>query len=173
MRVTMSTSTHTPPVTLTPGQPAPAWRGEALTALGREALSAEALRGQAYVIYFYPKDDTPGCTAQACDLRDSMSALEALGYKVIGVSTDPLSAHEAFRAKYALTHDLVSDTGREVCEAFGVWREKVNYGKTYLGLVRSTFVVDANGLVRHAQYNVKATGHVARLVKLLSAEGRA
>ncbi len=161
------------PTTLTPGDRAPEWRAPALTAAGEEALSAEALKGSAYVIYFYPKDDTPGCTAQACDFRDSTREVQALGYRVIGVSTDSMSSHQSFRAKHALTHDLVSDPERAVCEAFGVWREKVNYGKTYLGLVRSTFVVGADGVVRHAQYNVKATGHVARLLKLLSAEGRA
>ncbi len=169
----MSGQESAPPPHITPGSPAPAWRGVALTDLGRVELSGEALKGQAYVIYFYPKDDTPGCTAQACDFRDSMSAVQALGYRVVGVSTDPISAHEAFRAKYALTHDLVSDPDRALCEAFGVWREKVNYGKTYLGLARSTFVVSAEGVVRHAQYNVKATGHVSRLLKLLSEEARA
>ncbi|MBM4291977.1 MAG: peroxiredoxin [Deltaproteobacteria bacterium] len=158
-------------ITLTPGAPAPAWRGAALTPQGPAALSGEALRGAPYVLYFYPKDDTPGCTAQACDFRDSWAAWRARGYRVVGVSPDSLESHESFRARHDLPHDLVSDPSREVCEAWGVWREKQNYGKTYLGLARSTFVVSAEGVVLHAQYNVKATGHVARLLKLLGAEG--
>ena len=97
--------------------------------------------------------------------------LKELGYVVVGVSPDSVASHERFQSKYELTHLMASDPSKALCEAFGVWREKKNYGKTYLGLVRSTFVVSAEGVIQHAQYNVKATGHVERLMKLLDVEG--
>ena len=156
------------PITLSPGAAAPTWSAEALSSGGAERLSSEGLAGQAYVLYFYPKDDTPGCTTQACDFRDNINRVTELGYRVIGVSPDTLAKHEKFRDKYELPHSLVSDGDRALCEAFGVWREKKNYGKVYMGLVRSTFVVSAEGVITDAQYNVRAKGHVERLLKSLS-----
>lgn len=167
---TAETSHNTTPITLEVGQPAPAWSAEVLTPEGVESASHKGMSGQSYVMYFYPKDDTPGCTKQACDFRDNMARLKAHGYTVFGVSPDSLKRHEGFRDKYELTHSMISDPERTLCEQFGVWREKKNYGKTYLGLVRSTFIVGADGLITHAMYNVKATGHVARVIKLLGLE---
>ena len=166
----MSTSQDTTPITLEVGHQAPAWSAEVLTPEGVSSVSSESMMGQPYVVYFYPKDDTPGCTKQACDFRDNMALLKAQGYTVFGVSPDSLKRHESFRDKYGLTHSMIADPEKTLCELFGVWREKKNYGKTYLGLVRSTFIVGADGLITHALYNVKATGHVARLIKLLGLE---
>jgi len=164
----MSSEPNADPINLNIGDQAPAWSAEALSLSGVETLSSDALTGQPYVLYFYPKDDTPGCTTQACDFRDNLARVSALGYRVIGVSPDPLKKHEKFRDKYELPHSLVSDSERALCEAFGVWREKKNYGKVYMGLVRSTFVVSAEGLIEQALINVRAKGHVERLIELIS-----
>ena len=156
------------------GMQAPQWTaqvegGESLAlSLEQNSLSSSQLTGTPYVIYFYPKDSTPGCTTQACDFRDRLEVFKSLGYLVIGVSPDSMKSHGRFREKQALTFPLISDDERVVSEAFGVWQEKKNYGRTYMGVVRSTFVVDANGVITHAQYNVRAKGHVERLYDLLS-----
>ncbi|AEG43826.1 peroxiredoxin [Isoptericola variabilis] len=119
------------------------------------------------VVYFYPAAMTPGCTTEACDFRDSLASLQAAGYAVVGVSPDDLDALQKFSERDALTFPLAADTEHEVLEAYGAWGEKKNYGKTYVGVIRSTVVVGADGKVAVAQYNVKATGHVARLRKTL------
>ncbi len=131
-------------------------------------VSSESLRGTKYVLYFYPKDDTPGCTTEACDFRDNMGRLESAGYRVFGVSPDSVKSHEKFRSKYDLTFPLLADPDHEAAEAFGVWREKQNYGKTYTGLVRSTFVVDEDGKLAHVFDNVRAKGHVERVLRDIS-----
>lgn len=125
------------------------------------------LRGQKVVLYFYPAAMTPGCTTQACDFRDSISSLEGAGYRVLGVSRDEPSKLAAFRDRDGLTFTLLSDPDHAVHSAYGVWGEKLNYGKVVEGVIRSTFVLDEEGTVVLALYNVKATGHVARLRKLL------
>ncbi len=125
------------------------------------------LRGEKVVLYFYPKDMTPGCTKQACDFRDHLGSFGELGYKVYGVSPDPVERHEKFREKHDLNFPLLADTDHEVAEAYGVWREKKNYGKTYVGLVRSTFFIDEEGKIEKIYDNVRATGHVERLVREL------
>lgn len=127
-------------------------------------VSLNDLRGQKVILYFYPKDMTPGCTTQACDFRDSRDAFEAAGYAVLGVSPDPVARHEKFRQKHDLNFPLLADTDHAVAEAYGVWREKKNYGKTYMGIVRSTFVIDEGGVLTDIQDNVRAKGHVDRLV---------
>lgn len=132
---------------------------------GGETVSADSLKGSKYVLYFYPKDDTPGCTKEACDFRDNLAQLEGVGYRVYGVSPDSVSSHEKFRGKYDLNFPLLADPDHEAAEAFGVWREKQNYGKTYTGIVRSTFVVDEKGVISHLYDNVKATGHVERVLR--------
>lgn len=124
-------------------------------------LLKEAAQG--VVVYFYPKASTPGCTTQACDFRDSLNSLKGAGYQVIGVSADPMPALERFATKQSLNFPLVSDPNHEILSAWGAWGEKKTFGKTYEGIIRSTVVVGSDGLVRLAQYNVKATGHVARL----------
>ena len=115
------------------------------------------------IVYFYPKACTPGCTKEACDFRDSLEALEAAGYAVVGISPDPASAQAKFSNRHNLPFPLLSDTDHAVMEAWGVWGEKKNYGKVYTGVIRSTVVVAPDGTVKLAQYNVRATGHVKRL----------
>lgn len=124
-------------------------------------LCASADKG--VIVYFYPKACTPGCTKQACDFRDSLASLEAAGYRVVGISPDSTAMQAKFSDRHHLPFPLLSDADHAVMEAWGVWGEKKNYGKTYTGVIRSTVVVDPDGTVSLARYNVKATGHVRRL----------
>ncbi|MBF0696454.1 thioredoxin-dependent thiol peroxidase [Actinomyces bowdenii] len=124
-------------------------------------LLAQADRG--VIVYFYPKASTPGCTKEACDFRDSLAALQSAGYSVVGLSPDPVAALAKFTERNRLSFPLLSDADHSVMEAWGAWGEKKNYGKVYTGVIRSTVVVDPDGRVALAKYNVKATGHVARL----------
>ena len=126
-------------------------------------VSLRDLRGRSVVVYFYPAAGTPGCTTQACDFRDSLASLTGAGYAVLGVSPDSPQKLAAFAEAESLTFPLLSDTEHEVLEAWGAWGEKSNYGRTYTGVIRSTVVVGPEGRVALAQYNVKATGHVAKL----------
>lgn len=129
---------------------------------GRE-VSLATYRGRSTVIYFYPAASTPACAKQACDFRDSLATLQAAGYEVLGVSPDTVKDLEKFVAEESLTFPLLSDEGHQVADAYAAWGEKKNYGRTYQGLIRSTIVVDPDGKVAIAQYNVRATGHVAKL----------
>ncbi len=115
------------------------------------------------IIYFYPKASTPGCTTQACDFRDNLNTMKAAGYTVVGVSADTMSALEKFTQKQGLNFPLISDPEHAILEPWGAWGEKKNYGRIFTGIIRSTVVVGKDGTVALAQYNVKATGHVARL----------
>jgi peroxiredoxin Q/BCP len=126
-------------------------------------VSLRDFRGRNTVIYFYPAAATPGCTKQACDFRDSLASLQHAGYDVVGISPDPAGKLATFAAAEGLTFPLLSDEDHAVAEAYAAWGEKKNYGKTYQGLIRSTVVVDPEGKVVMAQYNVRATGHVAKL----------
>jgi len=126
-------------------------------------VSLASTRGRNTIVYFYPAASTPGCTKQACDFRDSLASLQAAGYEVLGISPDPVEKLAKFAATEALSFPLLSDADHAVAEAYGAWGEKKNYGKTYQGLIRSTIVVDTEGKVAVAQYNVRATGHVAKL----------
>jgi len=127
-------------------------------------------RGRSVVVYFYPAAGTPGCTTQACDFRDNLASLTAAGFDVVGISPDPLPELESWVAEEQLPFPLASDTERGVIERYGAWGEKTMYGRTTTGLLRSTVVVDPEGVVRSASYNVKATGHVARLRKELGVD---
>ena len=149
---------------LEPGTPAPDF--SLLDQDGR-AVSLADLRGQKVILYFYPAAMTAGCTTQACDFRDSISSLQAAGYTVVGISRDEPEKLRAFRERDGLTFTLLSDPDHAVHLAYGVWGEKMNYGKVVEGVIRSTFVIDEQGTISAAQYNVKATGHVARLRKIL------
>jgi len=131
-------------------------------------LSDQSLAGQPYILYFYPKDNTPGCTTQACDFRDHMGRVESLGYQVIGCSPDSLKSHQNFQIKQSFNFPLLSDPEHSVAKAFGVWREKKNYGRVYMGIVRSTFVFNAKGELTHIFDNVRAKGHIDRLLSELS-----
>ncbi|MDN3496393.1 thioredoxin-dependent thiol peroxidase [Planococcus sp. APC 4015] len=126
-------------------------------------ISLQSLRGSRVILFFYPEAMTPGCTTEACDFRDSLQPLQSAGYTVLGISRDLPEKLRRFRERDALTYDLLSDPDRAVHEAYGAWGEKTNYGKVVQGVIRSTFVIDADGLIEHALYNIKATGHVARL----------
>ncbi|TLM85090.1 thioredoxin-dependent thiol peroxidase [Pseudarthrobacter sp. NamE5] len=119
--------------------------------------------GRHTIVYFYPAAATPGCTKEACDFRDNLASLQSAGYDVLGISPDPVEKLAKFAAKEDLSFPLLSDEDHSVAEAYGAWGEKKNYGKTYQGLIRSTVVVDPDGKVALAQYNVRATGHVAKL----------
>jgi peroxiredoxin Q/BCP len=124
------------------------------------AVGSKDLAGSAYVLYFYPKDDTPGCTLEGQDFRDKSAAFKRLRVRVLGVSRDSLASHEKFRAKYSLPFDLVSDSDEKLCRQFDVIKEKNMYGKKVLGIERSTFLVDADGVLRNEWRKVKVAGHV-------------
>lgn len=127
-------------------------------------ISLKDLRGKPVVLYFYPKDDTTGCTAEACDFRDRMQAFK--GATVIGVSKDPIKSHQKFKAKYSLTFPLASDDSG-VCEAYGVWKEKNMYGRKYMGIERSTFIIDKDGKVRAEWRKVSVPGHAEEVKQAL------
>ena len=145
---------------LQPGDPAPEFD---LPTDDGQRLSLASLRGRRVVLYAYPSAMTPGCTKQACDFRDSLDALAAAGLAVVGISPDPPDKLAQFRERDMLTFPLVSDVDRQVLNAYGAFGEKMLYGKTVTGVIRSTFVIDAEGRIERAMYNVRATGHVARL----------
>jgi peroxiredoxin Q/BCP len=131
-------------------------------------VKLSALRGNAVVLYFYPRDDTPGCTREACAFRDQPVALKKAGAKVLGVSTDDLASHEKFRDKYQLNFPLLADTEHKVAEQYGAWREKNMYGKKSMGVQRSTFLIDADGKVRKVWKRVSVDGHDAAVLEELN-----
>ncbi|GAA4362885.1 thioredoxin-dependent thiol peroxidase [Paeniglutamicibacter cryotolerans] len=135
-----------------------------------EELSLSSLLGKKAIVYFYPAASTPGCTKQACDFRDSLASLAAAGFQVVGISPDAPAKLATFTAQEELTFPLLADEDHAVAEAYGAWGEKKNYGRTYEGLIRSTIVIDEAGKVELAQYNVRATGHVAKLRRDLGVE---
>ena len=137
-----------------------------------ETISLDALlaEGKRVVLYFYPKDSTPGCTTQACDFRDNMAILNSADVVVFGVSKDSAKSHQKFTEKQNLNFPLLLDTEGELLELYGVWREKKNYGRTYMGISRSTFVIETDGTLSLAKYGVKAKGHVARILAHLEFE---
>ena len=145
---------------LVPGDTAPDFT---LTNDQGEDVSLSDLRGQKVIVYFYPAAMTPGCTTQACDFSDNINTLRGKGYEVLGISPDKPEKLAKFRDKDGLTIQLLSDADRSVMNAYGAFGEKKLYGKTVEGVIRSTVVVDPDGKVSHAFYNVKATGHVAKL----------
>ena len=147
---------------LAPGDPAPDFT---LPDAEGNQVSLSALRGQPVIIYFYPAAMTPGCTKQACDFRDSKSDLSDAGFTVLGISPDAPAKLAKFRDKEGLTFPLLSDPSREVLKAYRAYGEKMMYGKTTVGVIRSTFVIGEDGRISRAYYGVKAAGHVARLRK--------
>ncbi|MGW5742228.1 thioredoxin-dependent thiol peroxidase [Amycolatopsis sp. NPDC003861] len=147
---------------LSPGDEAPAFT---LPDSEGKEVSLSDFRGRSVVVYFYPAASTPGCTKQACDFRDNLAELDNAGYQVVGISPDTQAKLAKFVSNEGLTFPLLGDPEKKVIEAWGAYGEKKNYGKTYLGVIRSTFVVDADGKIAHAFYNVRATGHVAKLIR--------
>ena len=145
---------------LSPGDTAPDFT---LTSDTGDEVSLSGLRGRKVIVYFYPAAMTPGCTKQACDFTDSLDSLKGAGYEVLGISPDKPAKLAKFRERDGLTITLLSDPEKETLTAYGAFGEKKLYGKTVEGVIRSTFVVDEQGVLEVAQYNVKATGHVAKL----------
>ena len=127
---------------------------------GNGKVTLSQLRGQKVVLYFYPKDDTTGCTAEACGFRDSFPRFGKIEAAVIGISKDSVASHDKFKKKYELPFILASDADGKVCEAYGVWVEKSMYGRKYMGIERATFLIDEKGVVRDVWHKVKVTGHV-------------
>ncbi len=154
-------------VRLAPGDAAPDFTLDDQTG---SPVTLSDLRGERVVLYFYPAAMTPGCTTEACDFRDSLESLSAAGVRVVGVSKDEIPALAEFAERDGLTFPLLSDPDHAVQEAYGAWGEKQNYGRTVVGSIRSTFVIDADGRIEQAMYNVKATGHVARVRRELGVD---
>ncbi len=140
-----------------------------LSADDGELVSKESLLGRRYVLYFYPKDDTPGCTTQACSLRDNFGRVTDAGIEVFGVSPDSMKSHVKFRAKYDLPYRLLADVGHPMADAYGVWVEKGFMGKTYLGVERTSFIVGPDGRIEHVLPRVKPDQHVDLLLEALVA----
>jgi thioredoxin-dependent peroxiredoxin len=145
---------------LTPGDPAPDFT---LPDADGKPVSLSDFRGRRVIVYFYPAASTPGCTTEACDFRDNLAELNDAGFDVLGISPDPQAKLAKFRDAQGLTFPLLGDEDRAVLTAWGAFGEKQMYGKTVTGVIRSTFVIDADGQVEQALYNVRATGHVAKL----------
>ncbi len=136
---------------------------------GGGTISLADLKGKPAVIYFYPKDDTPGCTKEACGFRDMLPDFSGVGAAIIGVSKDKVAKHDKFKAKYELTFTLGSDEDGAVCEAFGTWVEKSMYGRKYMGIERATFLVDADGKIAKVWRKVKVKGHVEEVLAAVQA----
>ena len=148
------------------GKPAPAFR---MTTDGGGEISLEALKGRKVVLYFYPKDDTPGCTKEACGFRDALPDFSAIDAEIIGVSRDSVAKHDKFKAKYALPFTLAADEDGSVCEAYGTWIEKSMYGRKYMGIDRATFLIDEHGILRVEWRKVKVKGHVEAVLEAAKA----
>jgi len=142
------------------GDKSPVFKG--LTAEG--PLSLNDLKGSNIVLYFYPKDDTPGCTKEACAFRDALPSFKKMNAKIFGVSKDDLKSHEKFADKYELPFTLISDADGSICDSFGVWGEKSIYGKEYMGIERTTYLIDKNGVIRHIWRKVKVDGHAEEVL---------
>jgi peroxiredoxin Q/BCP len=153
-------------MTVDVGDPAPEF---AKPRDGGGTLSLAELKGRPTVLYFYPKDDTPGCTREACAFRDAWAEMQDLGIHVVGVSKDTVKRHDTFKAKYELPFPLISDTDKQLAEAFGVLKEKTMYGKKTRAVERSTFLLDAEGVIRQAWRNVKVDGHAEKVLEAAKA----
>ncbi|GIV15546.1 MAG: putative peroxiredoxin bcp [Armatimonadota bacterium] len=149
-------------MSVTEGQPAPDF---ALPATDGSTVRLSDLRGKKVVLYFYPKDDTPGCTKEACSFRDNLGALQSMGVVVLGVSADSVVSHQKFAQKYGLNFPLLADEGAQVATLYGVWKEKKQYGRTYMGIERTTFLIDEEGVVRRVFPKVKVDGHVEEVIE--------
>lgn len=132
-------------------------------------ISLASLKGKKVVLYFYPKDDTPGCTRESCDFRDLHPDFSGINAEIIGISKDSVSSHDKFKSKYDLNFTLAADPERKAIEAYGVWKEKSMYGKTTMGVERSTFLIDEQGVVRQAWRKVKVDGHASEVLEAAKA----
>jgi peroxiredoxin Q/BCP len=140
-----------------------------LPADGGSTVSLKALKGKTVVLYFYPKDDTSGCTAEACAFRDSLPDFSKVKAEIVGVSRDSVASHDKFKKKFRLPFPLASDAGGKVCQDYGVWVEKSMYGKKYMGIERATFLIDAKGVVRNVWRKVKVDGHAEEVLEAAEA----
>jgi peroxiredoxin Q/BCP len=147
---------------LTEGTLAPAFEG--LTQDGR-SVSLGDFKGKKLILYFYPKDNTPGCTAEACNLSENYDFWLSKGVDVVGVSPDSTASHMKFAEKFGLRFNLIADTGKKILEAYGVWGEKVNYGKSYMGVIRTTFLIDENGIIEKIFRKVDTKNHTGQILK--------
>jgi peroxiredoxin Q/BCP len=147
------------------GKPAPSF---SLANEANQTFSLPDFRGKKVVIYFYPKDDTPGCTREACDFRDQLKDFTQTNTVILGISKDNPSSHQKFKQKYSLPFTLLSDPCGEVCEAYGVMKEKTNFGKKYYGINRSTFLIDETGILQAIWQDVKVDGHVSAILTELT-----
>jgi peroxiredoxin Q/BCP len=136
---------------------------------GGGKVKLSELRGKPVVLYFYPKDDTSGCTKQACGFRDNLAAFNRAKAHVLGISRDSVASHDKFKKKYGLTFPLVSDEDGKVCEKYGTWVEKSMYGRKYMGIERATFLIDGTGTVRRVWHKVKVPGHVEEVLEAVKA----
>lgn len=153
---------------LAPGSLAPELRASAVTREGDRDIDISHYRGKSKVVlYFYPKDDTPGCTTQACSFRDLLPDFEAAGSVILGISPDTVESHHKFAEKHRLPFPLLADPEHAFAEAFGVWKEKVNYGKTYMGIERTTFVIDTSGKIAKVYPKVKVDLHGEKVLEFV------
>ena len=159
-----ATQQTTPTITLNPGDTAPNFN---LADQNGTMVSLSALRGKTVVLYFYPKDDTPGCTKEACSFRDNIQQFGANAV-ILGVSADDTQSHQSFIQKYGLNFQLLSDVNKDVSNAFGVWVEKNMYGKTYMGIERTTFIIDPNGQISEVFRQVKVDGHTEEVLEAVA-----
>jgi thioredoxin-dependent peroxiredoxin len=133
----------------------------------KETISLSGFKGKKLILYFYPKDDTPGCTAEACNLNDNYEFWISKGYEVIGISPDNAASHQKFVKKYGLKFNLIADTAKEILEAYGVWGEKMNYGKTYMGVIRTTFVITEEGIIEKIFKKIDTKEHTNQIINSL------
>jgi len=153
---------------LTEGTKAPAFTA---ASDGGDTFALKDVKGKWCVLYFYPKDDTTGCTAEACDFRDSLSQLASNNVTVVGVSPDSVKSHDKFKTKYSLPFTIVSDEDHAVCEAYDTWKQKSMYGRTYMGVERTTYIIDPKGTIRKVYAKVSVKGHVDAVLADLTALG--
>jgi thioredoxin-dependent peroxiredoxin len=146
------------------GQPAPEFE---LQSDGGDTVKLSDFRGRPVVLYFYPKDDTPGCTTEACEFRDAYDVFRDRGAEVLGVSPDDVASHQRFKSKYELPFTLLADPDHRVAEAYGVWGERTTYGRTSMGITRSTFVIDRDGKVARAMRGIRPAGHAENVLAAL------
>jgi len=132
---------------------------------GDGTISLDELKGQPFILYFYPKDNTPGCTKESCAFRDNLPEFDKLNTRVLGISKDPVAKHDKFKAKYELPFTLISDEDGSICEAYGTWVEKNMYGRKYMGIERSTFLIDADGKIQKIWRKVKVKNHVEEVLE--------
>jgi peroxiredoxin Q/BCP len=157
---------------LTAGSTAPKFRLPAVTRQGDKEIALDDYVGKSSVVlYFYPKDDTPGCTTEACSFRDMLKDFEAAGSAILGISPDDPKSHAKFAEKFGLPFPLLADVDHKVAEEYGAWREKKNYGKTYMGIQRSTFVIDKDGKIAKIYPNVKVDQHAEKVLEFVKGLG--